>query len=112
MEKIFSIPLNPKLTPEQYQEFVEFVVEYKHLIYDIYFTSRIAPFAQDAMGDVFVAQDDYKYAIDVALQIQSYTGVPVSATFNNIQVAPTQQNLDKFKLKVLNIRYKKTYKYF
>jgi predicted O-methyltransferase YrrM len=96
MEKIFSIPLNPKLTPEQYQEFVEFVVEYKHLIYDIYFTSRIAPFAQDAMGDVFVAQDDYKYAIDVALQIQSYTGVPVSATFNNIQVAPTQQNLDKF----------------
>ena len=96
MEKIFSIPLNPKLTPEQYQEFVEFVVEYKHLIYDIYFTSRIAPFAQDAMGDVFVAQDDYKYAIDVALQIQSYTGVPVSATFNNIQVAPTQQNLDTF----------------
>ena len=48
------------------------------------------------MGDVFVAQDDYKYAIDVALQIQSYTGVPVSATFNNIQVAPTQQNLDTF----------------
>lgn len=96
MKNIFSIPLNPKLNPEQYQEFVEFVIKYKHLIYDIYFTSRIAPFKQDAMGDIFVIQEDYKYAIEVALQIQNYTGVPVSATFNNIQVPPTQKNLDTF----------------
>ena len=52
MKKIFSVPLNPKLTPEQYQEFIQFAVEHKHLIYDIYFTSRIAPFSQDAMGDI------------------------------------------------------------
>jgi predicted O-methyltransferase YrrM len=96
MQKIFSIPLNPKLSPEQYQEFVEFVVKHKHLIYDIYFTSRIAPFKQDAMGDVFVLQEDYSYAIEVAIQIQNYTGVPVCATFNNIQVPPTQKNLDTF----------------
>lgn len=96
MKNIFSIPLNPKLNPQQYEEFIKFVLEYKHLIYDIYFTSRIPPFGQDAMGDTFVHQEDYKYAIDVALQIQKYTGVPLSATFNNIQVPPTQKNLDLF----------------
>ena len=96
MQKIFSIPLNPKLTPEQYQVFIEFVVKYKHLIYDIYFTSRIPPFNQDAMGDIFAMQEDYSYAIEAAIQIQKYTGVPVSATFNNIQIPPTQQNLDTF----------------
>lgn len=96
MQKIFSIPLNPKLSPEQYEEFIQFVVKYKHLIYDIYFTSRIAPFKQDAMGDVFVIQEDHAYAIQVALQIQQFTGVPVCATFNNIQIPPTQQNLDTF----------------
>jgi len=96
MKKIFSIPLNPKLSPDQYQDFIKFVVEYKHLIYDIYFTSRIPPFSQDAMGDTFVYEEDYKYAIDAALQIQHYTGIPLSATFNNIQVPPTQKNLDTF----------------
>ena len=96
MKNIFSIPLNPKLSPDQYEEFIEFVLNYKHLIYDIYFTSRIPPFRQDAMGDVFVLDEDYGYAVEVALKIQEYTGVPVSATFNNIQVPPTQQNLDTF----------------
>lgn len=96
MNNIFSIPLNPKLSPEQYQEFIEFVLNYKHLIYDIYFTSRIPPFRQDAMGDVFVFDEDQGYAVEVALKIQEYTGVPVSATFNNITVPPTQQNLDTF----------------
>jgi len=96
MKNLFSIPLNPKLSPQQYEEFIEFAVNYKHLIYDIYFTSRIAPFGQDAMGDVFVLQEDYGYAIDIALKIQEFTGVPVSATFNNIQVPPTQKNLDIF----------------
>lgn len=96
MNKIFSVPLNPKLSPEQYNEFINFLQQYKHLISDVYFTSRIAPFVQDAMGDVFVIHEDYNYAIDAALNIQHVTGIPVSATFNNIQIPPTQKNLDTF----------------
>ena len=96
MRKIFSIPLNPKLTNEQYIEFVNFIGEYKDHIKDVYFTCRIAPFAQDAMGDIFVEDDDYKLAIEQALFVQKQTGVPVSATFNNIQVPPSQKNLDTF----------------
>jgi hypothetical protein len=96
MQNIFSIPLNPKLNEQQFKEFCEFLVEYKHLVYDVYFTSRIEPFAQDAMGDIFVHNEDYKLAIDMALFIQQSIGIPVSATFNNIAVPPTQQNLDTF----------------
>jgi hypothetical protein len=96
MNKIFSVPFNPKLNPQQYNEFVEFLIEHKHLISDVYFTSRIKPFMQDAMGDIFVINEDYKYAIDAALNIQQVTGIPISATFNNIQVPPTQSNLDIF----------------
>jgi len=95
-KKIFSVPLNPKLSPEQYLEFYNFLTEYKDYIRDVYFTSRIKPFMQDAMGDIFVIQEDYQYAIDAALYIQNTLGIPVSATFNNINVAPTQSNLDTF----------------
>lgn len=96
MRKIFSVPLNPKLTPEQYMEFYNFLNEYKDYIRDVYFTSRIKPFVQDAMGDLFILQEDYSLAIDAALYIQNTLGIPVSATFNNIQVPPTQKNLDIF----------------
>lgn len=96
MRKIFSIPLNPKLSNEQYVEFVNFIGEYKDHIKDVYFTCRIAPFAQDAMGDIFVQNDDYQLAIEQALFVQQQTGVPISATFNNIQVPPSQKNLDIF----------------
>lgn len=92
--KIFSLPFNPKLDQNQYNDFVNFVIHHKHLIKDIYFTSRIAPFNQDAMGDVFVLSEHDHYIIENALDIQNATGIPVSATFNNIQVRPTQQNLD------------------
>jgi len=95
-KKIFSVPLNPKLSPDQYLEFYNFLAEYKDYIRDVYFTSRIKPFMQDAMGDVFVIQEDYQYAIDAALYIQNTLGIPVSATFNNISVPPTQINLDTF----------------
>lgn len=85
------------MTEKQFNEFVSFVVHFKDYISDIYFTSRIAPFDQDAMGDVFVIHDaDAKYSIDAALHIQQITGIPVSATFNNVTVPPTQRNLDKF----------------
>ena len=96
MRKIFSVPLNPKLNPEQYKTYCKFLLEHKDYIKDIYFTSRIPPFMQDAMGDVFVYKEDYDYAIDQALNIQNAIGIPVSATFNNIKVPPTQKNLDIF----------------
>jgi predicted O-methyltransferase YrrM len=94
--KIFSVPLNPKLTPEQFQKFYQWLERNKNLIADIYFTSRIAPFKQDAMGDIITIEEDQQSAIENALNIQQYLGIPISATFNNTEVPATQQNLDKF----------------
>lgn len=96
MNKIFSVPLNPKIHVDDYKYFVEFLQNHKDLIYDVYFTSRIAPFNKDAMGDIFQNSQDEDYLIQAALNIQNVTGIPVSATFNNIEVPPTQQNLDLF----------------
>lgn len=92
--KIFSIPLNPKLNEKQFEQFLEFCKEYKDYIYDIYFTCRIAPFLQDAMGDIFIQTEDNLFAIETALYVQQETGIPVSATFNNTQIRPDQKNLD------------------
>jgi len=50
-KKIFSIPLNPFLTDEFFRNtFLPFLEEHRDYIYDIYFTSRVPPFVQDAMG--------------------------------------------------------------
>ena len=92
--KIFSVPLNPKLSEQDFYKFLDFLKEYKDWIYDIYFTCRVAPFGQDAMGDIFIQPADAMFAIETALHIQKETGITVSATFNNIKVTPTQQNLD------------------
>mgnify|MGYP003342278430 CR=1 FL=1 len=92
--KIFSIPLNPKLNENQSNDFINFCNDYKDYIYDIYFTCRIAPFLQDAMGDIFIQTDDNLSAIENALFISEKTGIKLSATFNNIEVRPTQKNLD------------------
>jgi len=94
MAKIFSLPINPKLSETQFTEFVNFCSIYKDYISDLYFTCRIAPFTQDAMGDVFASENDSQYMIDVALHIQKITGITASATFNNISIRPTQENLD------------------
>lgn len=94
MAKIFSLPINPKLSEKQFIEFVEFCDKYKDYISDLYFTCRVSPFTQDAMGDLFTSEDDSQYMIDVALYIQERTGITASATFNNISVRPTQENLD------------------
>ncbi len=92
--KIFSIPLNPKLNQNQFNNYISFLKEYKDWIYDIYFTCRIAPFLQDAMGDVILG--DSNDLIISALEIQNSIGIPMSATFNNINVRPDQKNLDLF----------------
>ena len=34
---MFSVPLNPKLSPDQFDYFLNFLKKYKHLIYDVYF---------------------------------------------------------------------------
>ena len=91
---IFSIPINPKLTEPEFHDFFNFCREYKDLIYDLYFTCRMPPFIQDAMGDVIVS-DPYG-PVENALHMQEQLGIKISATFNNIQVKPTQQNLDLF----------------
>ena len=75
---MFSIPLNPKLNNIQLNHFYEFCIKHKQHIYDIYFTCRMPPFEQDAMGDVFENPMDL---IDVALKLQDATGIRMSATF-------------------------------
>lgn len=92
---MFSVPLNPKLTPDQFDYFLDFLKKYKHLIYDVYFTSRIPPFTQDAMGDVF-SETQFNLLNENAFIIPKVTGVPLSATFNNIEVPPTSENLNIF----------------
>lgn len=94
---MFSVPLNPKLNEEDLNNFIEFLIEYKNYIYDFYFTCRIAPFTQDAMGDVFLGiEEDWEYLNGLAIAIQNHTGVTASAVFNNIYVRPSQENLDLF----------------
>lgn len=93
---MFSIPINQKLSEEQFHEFVSFCHKYKDYIYDLYFTCRMPPFTQDAMGDIIKTQADVIQVIETALHIQKITGIKVSATFNNIQVQPSQENLDLF----------------
>lgn len=93
---MFSVPLNQKLSEQQFNEFLSFLVEYKEYIYDIYFTCRMPPFSQDAMGDIITSDADIMHAIEAALHVQNVTGIPVSATFNNILVPPNQQALDLF----------------
>jgi len=86
---IFSIPINTKLSEEFVEGiFIPFLKEYKHLIYDMYFTCRMPPFTQDAMGDTI--DGDIRETTFNALYISEQTGIPLSATFNNIQVTPTQ----------------------
>lgn len=91
----FSLPINPKLDPEFIDShFIPFLIKHKDLIVDLYFTSRMPPFTQDAMGDVFRMEKDSKGAIRNALYISDKTGIPLSATFNNMWVRPDQRNLD------------------
>ena len=94
--KIFSIPLNPYTTADDFKNiFVPFLIKHRDWIYDVYFTSRIPPFLQDAMGAVF-KEEQLVQMFQNALALQEATGVRVSATFNNVNVPPTQENLEIF----------------
>lgn len=94
---MFSVPLNPKLNEKEMEEFLTFLEEHKEYIYDFYFTARMPPFVQDAMGDTFQGgEEDHLYLIELALYIQDNLGITASAVFNNLEVRPSQQNLDLF----------------
>lgn len=91
--KIFSLPFSPYISLEDYElHYLPFVLEHKDYIYDIFTTIRISPFEHDAMGGNF---DPQALALK-ALKVQEDTGVGVSATFNDISIPPTQENLELF----------------
>jgi hypothetical protein len=94
MKNIFSLPINPKINKKFTEEtLIPFLIDHKHLIYDLYFTCRIPPFNQDAMGDIF-ENDPVRGTTINALWISEKSGIPLSATFNNIWVRPDQKNLN------------------
>ncbi len=100
-KKIFSIPLNPILKEEDFVGvFFPFLKKYKDWIYDVYFTCRIPPFIQDAMGAV-ICESDRIPAFENAMVIQQELDIPISATFNNINVSP---KYDNYKLFVDNLK--------
>jgi len=101
--KMFSVPLNPYMTKEDYENvFKPFLIKYKDWIYDVYFTIRIPPFMQDAMGAVFNDENQLVQLFNNALALQEETGIRVSGTFNNILIPPTWENLEIF---ISNLRY-------
>ena len=70
MSKVFSLPINPKFDPEFIETtFVSFLKKHEHLIFDLYFTCRMPPFTQDAMGDVFVSGDDQVIEMEILLKL-------------------------------------------
>ena len=90
--KVFSLPINPKLSEEfVVNTFLPFLKEYRDYILDLYFTCRIPPFDQDAMGDTFMSPEALT---ESAIYISQQSDIPLSATFNNIWVRPDQKNLD------------------
>ena len=91
-KKVFSLPINPKLSEEfVVNTFLPFLKEYREYILDLYFTCRIPPFDQDAMGDTFLSPEALT---ESACYISNQSDIPLSATFNNIWVRPDQRNLD------------------
>ena len=90
--RVFSLPINQKLREEFVEEtFITFLKEYREYIFDLYFSCRIPPFTQDAMGDCFMENDVVGRS---ALYISHATDIPLSETFNNLYVRPDQKNLD------------------
>ena len=91
-KRVFSLPINPKLSEDfVVSTFLPFLKKYREYILDLYFTCRIPPFDQDAMGDTFLSPEALT---ESACYISSESDIPLSATFNNIWIRPDQKNLD------------------
>lgn len=94
-KSVFSLPINPKIDSRYAEDvFIPWLKRHKEYIVDLYFTCRMPPFDQDAMGDVF--QGDPVQLFYNAYAIHQETGIPLSATFNNIYVRPDLEHLDLF----------------
>ena len=92
---VFSLPVNPKFDKIFVDSvLIPWLTKYKPYIKDLYFTCRMPPFEQDAMGDVF--NGDTRQLVFNAIVIARETEIPLSATFNNIYVRPDLENLDLF----------------
>ena len=97
MDKVFSLPINPKFDPQFIEtKFLDFLIRNKDYIFDLYFTCRMPPFTQDAMGEVFMSEDIELDVIGMANWLSQESGIPLSATFNNIYVRPDQKNLEEW----------------
>ena len=92
----FSVPLWPGLHPDEIEQNVfPFLEECGHLISDLYFTCRIAPFHSDAMGGIIVPEET-SIVLNNAIAISERFDIPLSATFNNITVSPSYENYQTF----------------
>lgn len=92
---VFSLPINPKLEKVFVDSYlIPWLCAHRKYIRDLYFTCRMPPFTQDAMGDVF--DGDTRQLVFNAQVISRETEIPLSATFNNLYVRPDQDNLDLF----------------
>ena len=92
----FSIPLWPGLSPTEIERDVyPFLKECRDVISDIYFTCRIPPFNQDAMGGILIDGEESVVTRN-AFIVGDCFDIPISATFNNIQVSPSFYNYHTF----------------
>jgi hypothetical protein len=92
----FSLPLWPGLTPDELERVViPTLLECRDVIADLYFTSRVKPFGSDAMGGIIVTEE-VAMVHSNSMVVGERTGIPVSATFNNIQVNPSHSNYKLF----------------
>lgn len=88
----FSMPLWPALTPDELMSTViPLLEESKEYVHDLYVTVRIPPFTSDAMGGVFVDGEE-EIVLRNSLYVSDVTGIPLSATFNDITVTPSYEN--------------------
>jgi len=96
-KKLFSLPFNNKLTKKQLQnDYFPFIAEYKDYLYDIYFSVLVPPFSEDAMGQARVEKKKDTDILNLMLLVKQKYGIEVSATFNNILVEPSYENMITF----------------
>lgn len=89
----FSLPIYPGLTPDEIeQDVIPFLKQYRDHIFDLYTTSRVAPFYDDAMGGGFATQADADTALANAKYISKASEIELAFTFNNIHLPPTYEN--------------------
>jgi hypothetical protein len=96
-KKLFSLPFNSALTKEDIKDiYLPFLDKYREYIHDIYFSVTMPPFSNDAMGQGKINKTKNSDIIKFMLFVQKEFDIEVSATFNNILVAPDYNNQQIF----------------